>query len=69
MKTVSLQKQEGISRLKLFLALSRTPHGVLDLAAPSLSALLWLGTFPPAPVMGLGPVSYTHLTLPTIYSV
>jgi len=49
-----LQKQAGISRLKLFLALSRTPHGVLDLAAPGLSALLWLGTFPPAEVMGLG---------------
>jgi 4-hydroxybenzoate polyprenyltransferase len=43
-----------MSRLKLFLALSRTPHGLLDLAAPGLSALLWLGTFPPAPVMGLG---------------
>ncbi len=51
---MSLKKPAGISRLKLFLALSRTPHGVLDLAAPSLSALLWLGTFPPAPVMGLG---------------
>jgi 4-hydroxybenzoate polyprenyltransferase len=54
METVSLKKQAGISRLKLFLALSRTPHRVLDLAAPSLSALLWLGTFPPAPILGLG---------------
>ena len=43
-----------MSRLKLFLALSRTPHCLLDLAAPGLSALLWLGAFPPAPVMGLG---------------
>ena len=49
-----LKKQAGVSRLKLFLALSRTPHGVLDLAAPSLSALLWLGMFPPAPILGLG---------------
>ncbi len=48
------QNQLRMSRLKLFLALSRTPHGLLDLAAPGLSALLWLGTFPPAPVMGLG---------------
>jgi len=53
-ETMVLKKQAGVSRLKLFLALSRTPHGVLDLAAPSLSALLWLGTFPPAPIMGLG---------------
>ena len=34
-------------RLGLFLALSRTPHGILDLATPSLAALLWLGAFPP----------------------
>jgi len=27
---------------------------MLDLAAPGLSALLWLGTFPPAEVLGLG---------------
>jgi len=46
-----------MSRLKLFLALSRTPHGLLDLAAPSLSALLWLGGFPPAEVMALGLVT------------
>ena len=54
MKTISLQNQAGISRLKLFLALSRTPHGVLDLAAPALGALLWVGGFPPAEIMGLG---------------
>ena len=44
----------GISRLKLFLALSRTPHGVLDMATPALGALLWLGGFPPAGVIALG---------------
>lgn len=44
----------GISQLKLFLALSRTPHGLLDMATPAFSALLWLGTFPPAEVMILG---------------
>jgi 4-hydroxybenzoate polyprenyltransferase len=30
-----------------FFVLSRTPHGVLDLAAPAFCALLWLGAFPP----------------------
>jgi 4-hydroxybenzoate polyprenyltransferase len=44
----------GLSRLKLFLALSRTPHGLLDLAAPALAALLWLGHFPPLRVIALG---------------
>ncbi|MEE4112281.1 MAG: UbiA family prenyltransferase [Desulfobacteraceae bacterium] len=34
-------------RLKLFLALSRTPHGVVDIATPALAALLCLGRFPP----------------------
>jgi len=45
---------KGTSRLKLFLALSRTPHGVLDMATPALAALLWLGGFPSAGVMALG---------------
>jgi 4-hydroxybenzoate polyprenyltransferase len=40
--------------LKLFLALSRTPHGILDMATPALAALLWLGAFPPAGVIALG---------------
>jgi 4-hydroxybenzoate polyprenyltransferase len=43
-----------LSRVKLFLALSRTPHGLLDLAAPALAALLWLGGFPPLGVTVLG---------------
>lgn len=37
----------GLSRLKLFLALSRTPHGLLDMTTPLYGALLWLGDFPP----------------------
>ena len=41
-------------RLKLFLALSRTPHGVIDIATPALAALLCLGTFPPLSVILLG---------------
>jgi 4-hydroxybenzoate polyprenyltransferase len=44
----------GLSRLKLFLALSRTPHGVLDLATPALAALLWFGGLPPLGVVALG---------------
>jgi 4-hydroxybenzoate polyprenyltransferase len=43
-----------LPRWKLFLALSRTPHGVLDLATPALGALLCLGSFPPAPILLLG---------------
>lgn len=54
MKTTSLPGHPGLSRLKLFWALSRTPHGLLDMATPGLSALLWLGTFPPPAVIGLG---------------
>lgn len=42
------------SRLKLFLALSRTPHGLLDLAAPGAAALLWLGALPPLSITVLG---------------
>lgn len=32
--------------LKRFLALSRTTHGILDVAMPGFTALLWLGAFP-----------------------
>jgi 4-hydroxybenzoate polyprenyltransferase len=44
LKTTLLPTQAGISRVNLFLALSRTPHLLLDLAAPGLAALLCLGT-------------------------
>jgi len=44
----------GLSRLKLFWALSRTPHAVLDISTPALAALLWLGAFPPLKVILLG---------------
>jgi 4-hydroxybenzoate polyprenyltransferase len=33
--------------MKRFFALSRTTHGILDIAAPGFCALLWLGKFPP----------------------
>ncbi len=42
------------SQWKLFLGLSRTPHGVLDLATPAMAALLWLGHFPHLSVVVVG---------------
>ena len=45
------------SRLKLFLALSRTPHALLDLAVPAVAALLWLGTLPSLGVILLGVIT------------
>jgi 4-hydroxybenzoate polyprenyltransferase len=42
------------SRVKLFLALSRTPHGLLDLATPALAAILCYGGLPPLGVTALG---------------
>ena len=44
-------------RLKLYLALSRTPHGIIDMAAPALAALLCLGHFPPIQVTLVGIVT------------
>lgn len=41
-------------RYLFFFALSRTPHGLLDLAAPALAALLGYGAFPPLRVTLLG---------------
>ena len=32
--------------MKRYFALSRTTHGILDLAAPAFTAVLWLGKFP-----------------------
>jgi 4-hydroxybenzoate polyprenyltransferase len=39
--------------MKRFLALSRTTHGILDIAAPAFCALLWLGKFPSWQVISL----------------
>jgi 4-hydroxybenzoate polyprenyltransferase len=44
----------GTARIKLLLALSRTPHGLIDMTTPAMGALLWLGSFPPMPVIFLG---------------
>lgn len=56
-ESLSLRPAWGLSRLKLFLALSRTHHGLIDLATPGLGALLWLGAFPPPAVMLIGLLS------------
>lgn len=50
----ALSQNATLQRAKLFLALSRTPHGLLDLATPGLAALLCLGGFPPIGVTALG---------------
>lgn len=34
-----------------YFVLSRTTHGLLDIAAPAFCALLWLGAFPPLPII------------------
>lgn len=44
----------GFSKLTLFWALSRTPHGLLDMCTPVFAALLWLGGFPAMPVVVIG---------------
>ncbi len=44
----------SVKRFKLFCALSRTPHGLLDMATPAFGALLWLGAFPPPHIIFLG---------------
>jgi 4-hydroxybenzoate polyprenyltransferase len=39
--------------MRRFLALSRSAHGLLDVAMPGFVALLWLGHFPSWPVLAL----------------
>lgn len=51
---VSDNRPRGIGKLKLFFALSRTPHGLLDMATPGLAALLWLSEVPPFGTIALG---------------
>lgn len=44
----------GFSRIRLFWALSRTPHGLLDMATPAFAALLWLGELPSLYIILMG---------------
>ena len=46
--------QSALAHLKFFFALSRTPHGLLDMATPALAALVWYGAFPPLATILLG---------------
>ncbi len=48
---------DGRQRLKLFWALSRTPHGLIDMTTPCLAALLWLGTYPSPAIILVGLVT------------
>ena len=57
MRVLAQNQITGLSRLKLFLALSRTPHVLLDIATPAFAALLWLGHFPPLKVIFIGTVT------------
>jgi 4-hydroxybenzoate polyprenyltransferase len=52
-----IQYEQAISRKKAFLALSRTTHGVMDMATPALAALLCLGTWPSSWVISVGLVT------------
>ena len=55
MPEISLHNRfSALARLKLFFALSRTPHGLLDMCTPAFGALLWLGHFPPLKIVILG---------------
>jgi 4-hydroxybenzoate polyprenyltransferase len=47
----------GYSRIKLFMALSRTPHGLLDMCTPLLTALLWLGHPPEMEIIVKGMIA------------
>ena len=55
METLSIPKEKvARSRWIMLLALSRTPHALLDMAAPGLAALLLLDGFPPIDLILLG---------------
>jgi 4-hydroxybenzoate polyprenyltransferase len=54
MNTTKAAPFTGLVRLKFFFALSRTPHGLLDIATPLLAALLWLGRPPDTATIVLG---------------
>ena len=53
-ETYANASADRFKRLKLLFALSRTPHGLLDMATPAFSVLLYLGGFPPIGVVLLG---------------
>lgn len=54
MDTTSTAGHQVLSRIKLFMALSRTPHGLLDMTTPALGAMLCLGAIPSGQIIALG---------------
>lgn len=54
MSKTAPEPSPALAQWKTYLALSRTPHGVLDIATPVLAMLLWLGGFPSFGTMVLG---------------
>ena len=55
-------------KLQSFLALSRTPHAVLDLAAPAFAGLVWLNRFPSVRIVLLGLVT-TFAAYTAVYAL
>jgi 4-hydroxybenzoate polyprenyltransferase len=53
-ETYANASADRFKRLKLLFALSRTPHGLLDMATPAFSVVLYLSGFPPIGVVLLG---------------
>ena len=54
---MSVQLSAKSEQLRLFLALSRTPHLLIDLATPMAVALLSIGRFPPLSTIVLGMIT------------
>lgn len=54
MTATSTATPSALSRIKLFWALSRMTHGLLDMATPAAAALLCLGAMPSMQVIVLG---------------
>jgi len=49
--------KSSTSKLKVFLAMSRTQHGIIDATTPALVALLFLGYFPSLHIMVIGMIA------------
>ena len=54
---MDITRHGGYSRIKLFMALSRTPHGLIDMCTPLLAALLWLGHPPGSEIILQGMIA------------
>ena len=54
---MAVQLSTRSEQLRLFFALSRTPHLLIDLATPMAVALLCIGKFPPLSIILLGMIT------------